>query len=46
MEAKKVLENKGLFIFKTEKSVRDNRETICWMVKNLHGSRIKRILGL
>jgi hypothetical protein len=40
-EAKKILEKQGLFIFKVNKSIRDGRETICWLVKNLHGSRVK-----
>ena len=40
-EAKKILTTQGLFIFKVENSIRDSRETVCWMVKNLHGSRVK-----
>lgn len=40
-EAKKQLSDQGLFIFKRETSIRDGRSTVCWMVKNLHGSRIK-----
>ncbi|WP_420762061.1 hypothetical protein [Nostoc sp. CALU 546] len=30
-----------MFIFKPDKSIQDGRETASWMVKNLHGSRIK-----
>ncbi len=37
--AKKILVEKGLFIFKTEKSIRDLRETVYYKVMNLHGSR-------
>ena len=40
-EAKKVLEQQGLFIFRPIKSIRDSRETVCWSVKNLHGARVK-----
>ncbi|WP_224087863.1 hypothetical protein [Nostoc sp. MS1] len=39
--AKKILSQSGLFIFKPDKSIQDGRETVGWMVKNLHGSRIK-----
>jgi hypothetical protein len=39
--AKKVLTEKGLFVFKPEKSIRDGRETSYWKVLNLHGSRVK-----
>ncbi|AUB43321.1 Methyl-accepting chemotaxis protein (plasmid) [Nostoc flagelliforme CCNUN1] len=41
MCAKKILSDSGLFIFKPDKSIQDSRETVTWMVKNLHGSRIK-----
>ncbi|MCC5632135.1 hypothetical protein LC613_31200 [Nostoc sphaeroides CHAB 2801] len=30
-----------LFIFKPDKSIEDGRETVKWMVQNLHGSRMK-----
>ncbi|MHC5748174.1 MAG: hypothetical protein ACYTXT_41290 [Nostoc sp.] len=30
-----------MFIFKPDKSIQDGRETANWMVKNLHGSRMK-----
>ncbi|MHC5862516.1 hypothetical protein [Nostoc sp.] len=39
--AKKILSDSGLFIFKPDKSIQDGRETANWMVKNLHGSRMK-----
>ncbi|MBD2255701.1 hypothetical protein [Nostoc parmelioides] len=39
--AKKILSKSGLFIFKPDKSIQDGRETVGWMVRNLHGSRIK-----
>lgn len=39
--AKKILSDSGLFIFKPDKSIEDGRETASWMVKNLHGSRMK-----
>lgn len=39
--AKKQLSDKGLFIFKPEISIRDGRSTVCWLVRNLHGSRVK-----
>ena len=38
-KAKKILSDRGLFLFKRESSIRDNRETVCWLVLNLHGSR-------
>lgn len=41
IQAKKVLSDSGLFIFKPDKSIQDGRETASWMVKNLHGSRMK-----
>ncbi|WP_292706444.1 MULTISPECIES: hypothetical protein [unclassified Nostoc] len=41
ISAKKILSDSGLFIFKPDKSVQDGRETASWMVKNLHGSRMK-----
>ena len=41
MCAKKVLAQSGLFIFKPDKSIQDGRETVGWMVRNLHGSRMK-----
>ncbi|MBD2248592.1 hypothetical protein [Nostoc sp. FACHB-888] len=41
ISAKKILVESGLFIFKPDKSIQDGRETASWMVKNLHGSRIK-----
>ena len=40
-QAKKILEKQGLFVFKVDKSIRDGRETVSWLVKNLHGSRVK-----
>ena len=40
-EAKKQLANQGLFIFKRETSIQDSRSTVCWMTRNLHGSRVK-----
>ncbi|MBN3907515.1 MAG: hypothetical protein HWQ35_13410 [Nostoc sp. NMS1] len=39
--AKKILAGSGLFIFKPDKSIQDGRETVGWMVRNLHGSRMK-----
>ncbi|BBD62934.1 hypothetical protein NIES2109_57840 (plasmid) [Nostoc sp. HK-01] len=39
--AKKILSKSGLFIFKPDKSIQDGRETVGWMVRNLHGSRMK-----
>ncbi|MHC5772007.1 MAG: hypothetical protein ACYTXI_42135 [Nostoc sp.] len=41
ISAKKILSDSGLFIFKPDKSIEDGRETASWMVKNLHGSRMK-----
>jgi myosin heavy subunit len=41
ISAKKILSDSGLFIFKPDKSIQDGRETASWMVKNLHGSRMK-----
>lgn len=41
IQAKKVLSDSGLFIFKPDKSIQDGRETVKWMVQNLHGSRMK-----
>jgi hypothetical protein len=41
ISAKKILSDSGLFIFKPDKSIQDGRETVAWMVKNLHGSRMK-----
>ena len=41
ISAKKILSESGLFIFKPDKSIQDGRETASWMVKNLHGSRMK-----
>ncbi|AUB43108.1 Methyl-accepting chemotaxis protein (plasmid) [Nostoc flagelliforme CCNUN1] len=41
ISAKKILCDSGLFIFKPDKSIQDGRETASWMVKNLHGSRMK-----
>ncbi|MBD2512580.1 hypothetical protein H6G91_36170 [Nostoc muscorum FACHB-395] len=41
ISAKKILSDSGLFIFKPDKSIQDGRETVKWMVKNLHGSRMK-----
>ncbi|MBD2527070.1 hypothetical protein [Nostoc sp. FACHB-133] len=41
ISAKKILAESGLFIFKPDKSIEDGRETANWMVKNLHGSRMK-----
>ncbi|WP_242065010.1 hypothetical protein [Nostoc sp. FACHB-133] len=41
ISAKKILSDSGLFIFKPDKSIQDGRETVKWMVQNLHGSRIK-----
>ena len=37
--AKKILFDKGLFIFEPKKSIRDGRETTHWRVLNLHGAR-------
>jgi hypothetical protein len=41
MAAKKVLQDKGLFIFRPSKSIRNGRETVAWELRNLHGSRVK-----
>ena len=41
ISAKKIISESGLFIFKPDKSIEDGRETASWMVKNLHGSRMK-----
>ncbi|MGF1939566.1 MAG: hypothetical protein RM347_035490 [Nostoc sp. ChiQUE02] len=41
ISAKKILSESGLFIFKPDLSIQDSRETVTWMVKNLHGSRMK-----
>jgi hypothetical protein len=41
ISAKKILVDSGLFIFKPDKSIEDGRETVKWMVQNLHGSRMK-----
>lgn len=41
ISAKKILSESGLFIFKPDKSIQDGRETASWMVRNLHGSRMK-----
>ena len=41
ISAKKILTESGLFIFKPDKSIQDGRETVKWMVQNLHGSRMK-----
>ncbi|MDM9580218.1 hypothetical protein [Nostoc sp. GT001] len=41
ISAKKILSESELFIFKPDKSIQDSRETVTWMVKNLHGSRMK-----
>ncbi|HYX18346.1 MAG TPA: hypothetical protein VE944_29065 [Nostoc sp.] len=41
IQAKKVLSESGLFIFKPDKSIQDGRETVGWIVRNLHGSRMK-----
>ena len=37
--AKKILADKGLFVFEPKKSMCDGRETTYWMVMNLHGAR-------
>ncbi|MCC5669323.1 hypothetical protein LC653_37180 [Nostoc sp. CHAB 5784] len=41
ISAKKILSDSRLFIFKPDKSIEDGRETVKWMVQNLHGSRMK-----
>ncbi len=38
-KAKKILSEQGLFLFKTDRSVLNNREVVCWLVINLHGAR-------
>lgn len=40
-KAKKILSDRGLFVFKRETSILDGRSTVCWLIKNLHGSRVK-----
>ncbi|MGK7936356.1 MAG: hypothetical protein AB4206_11270 [Xenococcaceae cyanobacterium] len=40
-KAKKLISSKGLFVFKPDRSIRDGRETVSWLVQNLHGSRRK-----
>ncbi len=40
-KAKKILSDRGLFIFKPDHSIKDGRETVSWLVQNLHGSRRK-----
>lgn len=37
--AKKIISDAGLFVFEAKKSKLDNRQTVCWMVQNLHGAR-------
>jgi hypothetical protein len=37
--AKKILSEAGLFIFKSDRSILDGRQTVCWLVMNLHGAR-------
>lgn len=44
-QAKKQLSDRGLFAFKRETSILDARSTVCWMVKNLHGSSVKEFWG-
>ena len=39
MRAKKVLEEKELFLFKVEKSTVNGEKITCWKVFNLHGAR-------
>ena len=38
-KAKRILSDKGLFVFEPKKSIRDARETTHWRVLNLHGAR-------
>ena len=38
-KAKKILSERGLFIFKPDHSIKDGREVVSWLVQNLHGSR-------
>lgn len=45
-EAKKKLVTQALFVFKPEKSIQDGRSTVCWMIKNLHGSRVYEFWGM
>lgn len=40
-DAKKILSEQGLFAFRRETSMLDGRSTVCWTIKNLHGSRVK-----
>ena len=37
--AKKIISEAGLFTFVAKNSEHDSRETVCWMVQNLHGAR-------
>ena len=37
--AKKIISDAGLFVFEAKKSKLDNRQTVCWMIQNLHGAR-------
>ncbi|AUB37466.1 Methyl-accepting chemotaxis protein [Nostoc flagelliforme CCNUN1] len=46
IQAKKVLAQSGLFIFKPDKSTTDGRETVGWVVRNVHGSRQKEFWEL
>ncbi len=39
--AKKIISDKGLFIFKSDRSFLNGRETVGWQVQNLHGARRK-----
>lgn len=39
-QAKKILYQEGLFVFRPQASIIDGRQTVCWEVKNLHGSRV------
>ena len=45
-EAKKKLASQALFAFKPEKSIQDGRSTVCWMIKNFHGSRVYEFWGM
>ena len=38
-KAKKIISERGLFIFKPDHSIKDGREVVSWLVQNLHGSR-------
>ena len=38
-KAKRILSDKGLFVFEPKKSSRDGRETTHWRILNLHGAR-------